>query len=382
MKKIFYAGLLLIIFFELLNVYFIMPMPGSQEIKSLDAAYFIHLHRLIFRVIIVLLIISGSYSAFTVRLKWVPLACVVVTLGIVYLLNFKMAADKMFRQPRQLISKTRIGNKVGGNYLVIGVERNGEAKAYPIRFLAYHHQVQDSIAGKPIIVTYCSVCRTGRVYEPIVKGRIEKFRLVGMDHFNAMFEDATTKSWWRQETGGAVAGPLKGQYLPELMSVQMTLDKWFELYPGGTVMQPEESSKERYDSLEAFEKGKSKSRLLHTDTLSWKDKSWVIGLEDEGQNKVYDWNELKKENIINGMVGQIPVVIALSSDRQSFAAFERPSVQLFTIRNDTLISNGRFYSFSGNDIEIPSLHLKKVKAYQQYWHSWRTFYADSTMNKR
>jgi hypothetical protein len=38
--------------------------------------------------------------------------------------------------------------------LVIAVERNGEAAAYPIRQLAYHHLVQDVVGGMPIVVTY------------------------------------------------------------------------------------------------------------------------------------------------------------------------------------------------------------------------------------
>jgi thiol:disulfide interchange protein len=38
--------------------------------------------------------------------------------------------------------------------LVIAVERNGEAAAYPIRQLAYHHLVQDVVGGEPIVVTY------------------------------------------------------------------------------------------------------------------------------------------------------------------------------------------------------------------------------------
>ena len=38
--------------------------------------------------------------------------------------------------------------------LVLAVERNGEAAAYPIRQLAYHHLMQDDIGGVPIVVTY------------------------------------------------------------------------------------------------------------------------------------------------------------------------------------------------------------------------------------
>jgi thiol:disulfide interchange protein len=38
--------------------------------------------------------------------------------------------------------------------LVIAVERDGEAVAYPIRQLAYHHLTQDVVGGVPIVVTY------------------------------------------------------------------------------------------------------------------------------------------------------------------------------------------------------------------------------------
>jgi hypothetical protein len=38
--------------------------------------------------------------------------------------------------------------------LVIAVERNGEAAAYPVRQLGYHHVVMDVVGRVPIVVTY------------------------------------------------------------------------------------------------------------------------------------------------------------------------------------------------------------------------------------
>ena len=38
--------------------------------------------------------------------------------------------------------------------LVLGVEWEGEARAYPIRMLTFHHIVNDEIAGRPFLVTY------------------------------------------------------------------------------------------------------------------------------------------------------------------------------------------------------------------------------------
>lgn len=378
MKKIFYVGVAGIALFEILKVYFIMPMPGSQQMNSLDVAYFLHSYRWYFRVAFGIMIVVGAFQAFQGRYKWIPALALAAALYVVYTFNFEMLAEKMFRQPENLTFKPQAENLLKDSSIVIGVEHNGEAKAYPIRFILYHHQVQDTIGGKPMIITYCNVCRTGRVFEPTVKDHHEKFRLVGMDHFNAMFEDVSTNSWWRQVTGEAVAGPLKGEMLPEVQSSQLTLKKWFELYPGAVVMQLDETSKESYDSLGKFERGRSKGKLTRTDSLSWKDKSWVVGIQIDAESKAYDWNRLKEERIINDNLGGKPIVLALSGDDQSFAAFERPSrTENFTIRNDTLFVNDKVYNFSGRDLASLSERLKGVKAYQEFWHSWRTFHPNT-----
>jgi phosphoglycerol transferase MdoB-like AlkP superfamily enzyme len=38
--------------------------------------------------------------------------------------------------------------------MVLAVELNGDAAAYPVRQVAYHHVVQDTIGGIPALVTY------------------------------------------------------------------------------------------------------------------------------------------------------------------------------------------------------------------------------------
>ena len=38
--------------------------------------------------------------------------------------------------------------------MVLAVENNGEAVAYPVRLMAYHHLVEDTVGGKPIVATY------------------------------------------------------------------------------------------------------------------------------------------------------------------------------------------------------------------------------------
>lgn len=373
MRIIFYAGIAGLLLFEIANVYFIMPMPGSQRINSLDLAYFLYSWRWVFRVVFGLLIVAGLLPAFR-RSQWGALLALVLVAGVGYAFNFKMAADHMFYQPGSLHLRPVRQSSVKPDREILGVTLNGEAKAYPIQFIGYHHQVLDTLGGQPIMVTYCTVCRTGRVFKPVVQGKPETFRLVGMDHFNAMFKDARTGSWWRQANGEAIAGKLKGDTLPEVFSEQMTLKQWLTLHPATLIMQPDTTFTERYTKMADYERGKGSSDLTRTDSLSWRDKSWVVGIAVGKNAKAYDWNRLKRERLIHDKLGNHPVLLVLANDNRSFFAFERPTDSArFIFRNDTLSTGSQSYLLTGQSVRSGS-NLVRLSAHQEFWHSWQTFH--------
>jgi hypothetical protein len=197
-----------------------------------------------------------------------------------------------------------------------------------------------------------------------------------MDHFNAMFEDKTTGSWWRQATGEAVAGPRKGRTLAEYPSLQITLAQWLALHPKSLVMQPDSALRDKYGKGFDYETGASRKALTGTDTVSWHDKAWVVGLTLNGVSKAYDWNRLRRERAVNDELGGRPIVIALASDSASFFAFERPDVATrFTLRNDSLVAPAGTYALNGRGA---TGSLKPVFASQEFWHSWRTFHPATT----
>ena len=373
MKRLFYAGISLLVLFELANVYFIMPMPGSQRMASIDLAYRLYSCRWLFRAIFVVMIVAGAASAWRApgRQKFAAPVALMLAAIIVYVLNFQMSADHMFVAPASVTMLPADRNKVDTARLVVGIDVDGHARAFPIQFIGYHHQVRDTVAGKPVMVSYCTVCRTGRVFSPIVDGRSETFRLVGMDHFNAMFEDARTHSWWRQANGEAIAGPSKGKALTEIPSRQVTLAEWLREHPTSLIMQADSGLKSNYSKDFDYETGKSRKSLTGTDTISWHDKAWVVGITVNGQSKAYDWNRLRRERVVNDVIGGQPIVLALASDTTSFAAFVRPSPsERFIVRNDSLVAGVVAYAFNGTGANGT---LEPVKASQEFWHSWRTF---------
>lgn len=361
-----------------------MPFPGSQEIDSLEFAYFLHKFRWVFRVCFASICLVYFFKLWAIKHRISPIILVTISIIVFYLFNFKFSADAMFQNVKKLDFHTKETNKLSNERLVIGIEYKGEAKAYPIEYLAYHHQVIDTIMSDEVMITYCSVCRSGRAYLPQVKGKKEQFRLVGMDHFNAMFEDKSTGSWWRQVNGEAVAGILKGQKLTEIFTLQMTVQKWFETYPKGKIMAPDNFYIGIYDSIGQFEKGKNKSKLTGRDTNSWAPKSWVVGVEVNGRYKAYDWNELVHKRIINDIVHNTPIVVALSKDGNSFAAFERKNNSptsnktiSLKIECDFLIEGENIYNFKGLEIQDSIYKLKPILSYQEFWHSWKTFHPNT-----
>lgn len=380
------SALLLLIATEILRVYFIMPFPGSQQKETIAIAYWLDQNILWIRLLLLALI---AYPALLIlrQRKWWRKSLLglglVLYVVVFYFFNFRFLAEKMFYQPRIKSFSSANANKIKEDKLVLGIEINGEAKAYPLQLIGYHHQVRDTVGGKPVMVTYCTVCRTGRVFSPMVDGKAESFRLVGMDHFNAMFEDSTTKSWWRQVSGEAIAGPLKGKTLQELPSQQMALSAWLRMHPTSTVLQPDTAFNKQYKELAEYDKGTLKSSLEKRDSLSWRPKSWVVGVAHGKEAKAYDWNELVARRILQDSLPGLPLLVALESDTASFHVWSR-SVNGTVLRfekeeNIQLLKDantGSAWDMNGACVfgVMRGAQLQPVQASQEFWHSWKNFH--------
>ena len=143
-----------------------------------------------------------------------------------------------------------------------------------------------------------------------------------------------------------------------------------------TLEQPDRLIKVAYDSISNFESGNSRGTLTRRDTASWKDKSWVIGVTVNNESKAYDWNNLQKKRVINDKLGNNNIALVLSKDNNSFFAYEKPTSDPLVVLNDTLLYNNSRFKIDGRGIDNSS-SLKRVPAYQEFWHSWRTFHKNT-----
>jgi hypothetical protein len=83
--------------------------------------------------------------------------------------------------------------------LVVGLNIDGEVRAYPLQILVWHEIVNDKVGGVPIAVTYCPLCFTNQVFNRTMNGgQILEFGTSGkLYNSNLIMYDRTTKSLWR-----------------------------------------------------------------------------------------------------------------------------------------------------------------------------------------
>lgn len=81
---------------------------------------------------------------------------------------------------------------------VVGLNINGDIRAYPLQILVWHEIVNDNVGGTPVAVTYCPLCFTNQVFNRTVNGQTVEFGTSGkLYNSNLVMYDRTSNSLWR-----------------------------------------------------------------------------------------------------------------------------------------------------------------------------------------
>lgn len=120
---------------------------------------------------------------------------------------------------------------------VLGVVRNGIARAYPLWILARQEIVNDAIGGEPVCVTYCPLSASAVVFDRVVNGRALTFGNAGVLYeCNLVLYDRETESHWYQLRGVSIAGDLLETELRRLPVVIERWSEWRRAHPGTEVL--------------------------------------------------------------------------------------------------------------------------------------------------
>ncbi len=132
---------------------------------------------------------------------------------------------------------------------LLALERDGEAKAYPLRILNWHEIVNDDVGGEPIVVTYCPLCGTGMAFDPHVGDQRLDFGVSGLLYnSDVLMYDRQTESLWSQIEREAVTGTLRGERLELKPLIHTTWAHWREQHPNGLVLSRDTGHQRDYEN--------------------------------------------------------------------------------------------------------------------------------------
>lgn len=180
---------------------------------------------------------------------------------------------------------------------VLGLSDGNQAKAYPVKILNWHEIVNDTIGGKPVLVTYCPLCGTGIGFDPVVNGRPVTFGVSGLLYqSDLVMYDHQTESLWSQISMEAIAGPMTGAKLKHIFLEHTTWSEWRAAHPTTLVLSTNTGHLRNYgrDPYAGYARRRDLMfNVTHFDP-TYHPKEWVLGLEVDGVFKAYPFVELQK----------------------------------------------------------------------------------------
>jgi Protein of unknown function (DUF3179) len=274
--------------------------------------------------------------------------------------------------------------------LVLGLNINGDIRAYPLQILVWHEIVNDNVGGVPVAVTYCPLCFTNQVFNSTVvddKGQAVtlEFGTSGkLYNSNLVMYDRTTKSLWSQAMSQAIVGKLAGVKLERMPFDVANWKEWKQLYPDSKVLSKNTGSTRPYgadpygdyytngDVLFPVSNGDDRLGL----------KEIVIGLENKGQYKAYKLQEIENKKILNDQVNGKPIAF-LSLHPFMIRAYDpvvdRQVLEFsYNAKDQNFIDTqtGSVWNFEGKAIsgQMEGKQLTRIPFDEGFWFEWVAFH--------
>lgn len=206
---------------------------------------------------------------------------------------------------------------------VISVEINSFAKAYPLNMFTFHEMSNDTLAGVPILPSYCPLCNSGMVFDRRLtfenKEYTLEFEVSGLlRNSNLVMFDRQTETWWQQLMGDAIVGELAGAELNIIPSLIISVEEFFERYPDGLILSKEtgyEKTMERYGTnpyyhYDSISKNPY-SRFFDEENVDPRLPAMerVVDIQDEGKYKIYPFTLIAEKGVINDQFESKNVVL-------------------------------------------------------------------------
>lgn len=271
---------------------------------------------------------------------------------------------------------------------VVGVNINGDTRAYPLQILVWHEIVNDNVGGTPVAVTYCPLCFTNQVFNRTVSGQTVEFGTSGkLYNSNLVMYDRTSNSLWSQALGQAIVGKHSGVKLDRIPFDVAFWKEWKQLYPDTKVLSRDTGSTRPYGA-DPYGNYYTNNDLFFP--VSNEDnrlglKEVVVGLENGGQYKAYKLKQIEDRNVINDVInGKSIVLFSLhpAMVRVFNSTLDGQKLDFAYDKNSTKITDkqtGSEWNLEGIGIEGPmkGKHLTRLPFDEGFWFEWVAFHPET-----
>ncbi|MCH7541758.1 DUF3179 domain-containing protein, partial [Patescibacteria group bacterium] len=209
--------------------------------------------------------------------------------------------------------------KLEGDRVVASFHVGDDYRAYPLKYIYYHHIVNDRFGDKPVLISYCGICNSAAAYDPVIGGKTLSFGVLGvLLHNDLVMYDRQTDSWWIQITGEAISGKHKGKKLTLLPGMELVEFADFKkAHPNGKVLQPDTQYTEMYNQFGANPE-QSTSALGKIATYDQ-----VVGIEVRGRAKAYKLSDVKDAQVINDNLNGWSLLVVVDPKDTGVRVFRR-----------------------------------------------------------
>lgn len=282
---------------------------------------------------------------------------------------------------------------LGDGEEVFGVAWNGEARAYPRRFLDWHEMLNDRIGGEPISFSYCTLCGSGVLYRTARPGTEPlRFATSGLLYrSNKLMFDRETWSLWNNLTGTPVLGPLAGQgiELPRLPATRTTWVDWRRRHPATLVMAFDKKLRETgFAHGFDYRPGKADLARRGVDFPVWK-KSPLLPAKEEvytlrlgGEARAYVADSLFAAGLLNDRLAGQPILILADGASGAVRAWRRPPLELRRGPQPDLLADeaGRVYRAGELAlVEESGESWERLPGHFAFFFGWYAFFPQTTV---
>jgi hypothetical protein len=274
--------------------------------------------------------------------------------------------------------------------LVLGLNINGDIRAYPLQILVWHEIVNDEVGGVPVAVTYCPLCFTNQVFNRIIDGQeVVEFGTSGkLYNSNLVMYDRTSKSLWSQALAEGIVGKYAGTKLERVPFDIAYWKEWKQLYPDSKVLSRDTGSNRPYGA-DPYGDYYTNSDVLFP--VSNKDgrldlKEIVVGLENKGQYKAYKLQVIENKKVINDQInGKSITLFSLYPFMiRAYDPVVEDGAEKIVLQFDYNAENNKFidkqtgseWNFEGKAIsgQMKGKQLTRIAFDEGFWFEWVAFH--------